>query len=301
MRAIASAPDFTDNNYLAAEFRVPVTLLETNACSPLATNAIRDNIWDNFSSETYKQLPSVGEITYYDPISGAPRQYKMPAGGRGYTRPPSLISLWSTAPFLLNNSLGKFNASPSVEARMDSFQDSIKKMLWPELRDKDSVLGDKIVGMMDRTTTRSYLRIAPGYVPDNLRSLLPTGQRLFPALFGDGGIQLGPIPPGTPIDLLANLNIRSEDSDPVVRAAHDAKVLEVALKLKHDLEALPANASDDDARKVFANLVQPLMDLSKCPDYIVNRGHYFGTGMFKEEPGLTDPEKNALIEFLKTL
>ncbi len=301
MRAIASAPDFIDNNYLAAEFRVPVTLLETNACSPLATNAIRDNIWDNFSSETYKQLPSVGEITYYDPISGAPRQYKMPAGGRGYTRPPSLISLWSTAPFLLNNSLGKFNASPSVEARMDSFQDSIKKMLWPELRDKDSVLGDKIVGMMDRTTTRSYLRIAPGYVPDNLRSLLPTGQRLFPALFGDGGIQLGPIPPGTPIDLLANLNIRSEDSDPVVRAAHDAKVLEVALKLKHDLEALPANASDDDARKVFANLVQPLMDLSKCPDYIVNRGHYFGTGMFKEEPGLTDPEKNALIEFLKTL
>ncbi len=301
MRAIASAPDFTDNNYLAAEFRVPVTLLETNACSPLATNAIRDNIWDNFSSETYKQLPSVGEITYYDPISGAPRQYKMPAGGRGYTRPPSLISLWSTAPFLLNNSLGKFNASPSVEARMDSFQDSIKKMLWPELRDKDSVLGDKIVGMMDRTTTRSYLRIAPGYVPDNLKTLLPTGQRLFPALFGDGGIQLGPIPPGTPIDLLANLNIRSEDSDPVVRAAHDAKVLEVALKLKHDLEALPANASDDDARKVFANLVQPLMDLSKCPDYIVNRGHYFGTGMFKEEPGLTDPEKNALIEFLKTL
>ncbi len=63
MRAIASAPDFTDNNYMAAEFRVPVTLLQTNACSPLATNAIRDNIWDNFSSETYKQLPSVGEIT----------------------------------------------------------------------------------------------------------------------------------------------------------------------------------------------------------------------------------------------
>ena len=70
----------------------------------------------------------------------------MPAGGRGYTRPPSLISVWSTAPFLLNNSVGKFNPSPSVEARMDSFQDSIEKMLWPEKRDKDPVLGDKVPG-----------------------------------------------------------------------------------------------------------------------------------------------------------
>ncbi len=301
MRAIASAPDFTDNNFMAAEFRVPVTLLQTNACSPLATNAIRDNIWDNFSSDTYKNLPSVGEITIYDPVTGAPKQFKMPAGGRGYTRPASLISLWSTAPFLLNNSVGKFNASPSVAARMDSFQNSIEQMLWPEKRDKDEVLGDKIFGKMDRTTTRSYLRVAPGYVPDNLKGLLSTGQRIFPALFGNGGIQLGPIPPGTPVDLLSNINLLADDSDLVGRADHDAKLLNTVLRLKHDLEALPSNASDDDARKVFANLVQPLMDLSKCPDYIANRGHYFGTSMLKEEPGLSDDEKRALIEFLKTL
>ena len=42
------------------------------------------------------------------------------------------------------------------------------------------------------------------------------------------------------------------------------------------------------------------MKLSKCPDYVVNRGHYFGTSYFKEEPGLSDPDKRALIEFLKT-
>ncbi len=301
MRAIASAPDFAQDNYFSAEFRVPVTLLETNACSPLATNAIRDNIWDNFSSETYKQLPSVGEITYYDPFTGAPKQYKMPAGGRGYTRPPSLISVWSTAPFLLNNSVGKFNASPSVESRLDSFQDSIKKMLWPELRDKDSVLGDKIFGSIDRINTRSSLRIARGFVPDNLSSMIPTAQRLFPNIFGEGGIEIGPIPIGTPVDLLANLSILAEEGNVAARAEHDAKVLQLALRIKHDLQALPANATDEDARKVFANLAQPLMDLSKCPDYIVNRGHYFGTSMFKEEPGLTDQEKNALIEFLKTL
>ena len=57
MRAIVAAPDFLKDNYLSTDARIPVTLLRTNACSPLATNAIRGNIWDNFSSETYKDLP----------------------------------------------------------------------------------------------------------------------------------------------------------------------------------------------------------------------------------------------------
>ena len=121
-------------------------MLQTNACSPLATNAIDGNIWDNFSSQTYKDLPSAGSITWYQPYTGEARTMQLPAGGRGYTRPASRISAWSTAPFLLNNSVGIFNPSPSVEARMASFQDSIEKMLWPEKRDKDSLLGDKVPG-----------------------------------------------------------------------------------------------------------------------------------------------------------
>ena len=300
MRAIVTAPDFLEGNYLSAEHRVPVTLLDTNACSPLATNGIRDNIWDNFTSETYKDLPPVGTITVYNPVTGEQQQFTLPGGGRGYTRPASLISLWSTAPFLLNNSVGKFNASPSVEARLDSFQDSIEQMLWPEKRDKDSVLGDKIPGLIDRTTTRSYLRVSSGYVPENLQGLLGWGERWFPYLFNESGIEIGPIPPGTPINLLANLNIRPEDQVLLDRIQHDRKLLELAVKIKRDLKALGDNPSDDDARRVFANLVEPLMNLSKCPDYIVNRGHYFGTSYFKEEPGLSDEDKRALIEFLKT-
>src|SRR5262249_53785132 len=114
MRAIVSAPDFLDNNYLSAEFRVPRPLLETNACSPLPTNAIEGNSWGNFSSRTYKDRPSVGTITVSNRFDGTPVQYAMPAGGRGYTRPPSLVSLWSTAPFLLNNTVGPFDGDPSV-------------------------------------------------------------------------------------------------------------------------------------------------------------------------------------------
>src|SRR5205085_12143458 len=150
MRAIVHQPDFLSENYLSAEFRVPVTLLRTNACSPLATNAIGGNIWDNFSSSSYKSLPSAGQITWYHPVTGEARTYTMPAGGRGYTRPPSLVSVWSTAPFLLNNTVGPLDENPSVEGRMRSFQASIEQMLWPEKREHDSVLGNRVPGLIDR-------------------------------------------------------------------------------------------------------------------------------------------------------
>jgi hypothetical protein len=77
MAKMVMADDFLTGNYLSSELRVPVTLLETNACSPLATNAIRGDIWDNFSSQSYKELPSVGKIKVHHPISGEERDYEM--------------------------------------------------------------------------------------------------------------------------------------------------------------------------------------------------------------------------------
>ena len=175
MRPIVLADDFLKDNYLSTELRVPVTLLGINACSPLATNAIRNNIWDNFSSESYKQLPSVGTIKIRHPVTGAESDYPLPAGGRGYIRPASLVSLWSTAPFLQNNTVGHFEWSPSVDARMRSFQDSIEQMLWPEKRDKDPLFANENgpgVGVIDRTTVDSYVEMPEAYIPDHLRGLV---------------------------------------------------------------------------------------------------------------------------------
>ncbi len=56
----------------------------------------------------YKELPAVGTVKLRNPLSGAEFDFTMPGGGRGYTRPASLVSLWSTAPFLQNNSVGPF-------------------------------------------------------------------------------------------------------------------------------------------------------------------------------------------------
>jgi hypothetical protein len=300
MRAIVHAPDFLDGNFLSAEFRVPVTLLQTNACSPLATNAVRGNIWDNFSSEDYKDLPSVGDITVHDPFTGKPYQWHMPAGGRGYTRPPSLISVWSTAPFLLNNSLGPFDENPSVDARMKVFEASIEQLLWPERRARDPILGDAVPGVIDRTTVRSTITIPDGYVPEALRPLQTLLHRGLPQVFADSGIVIGPIPAGVPVNLLANIQLLAETNDPVEQTAHAAKVLALANALLHDLGEAPPGVTDDELRQKFANLAKPMLALSKCPDFVINRGHYFGTGKVTGESALSDDDKRALIAFLKT-
>jgi hypothetical protein len=294
MTRIALADNFQADNYFSTDLRVPVTLLETNACSSLATNALAGDIWDNFSSSTYKSLPSVGTITVHHPITGAPRKYDMPAGGRGYIRPPSLISLWSSAPFLLNNSLGDFYWTGSVEDRMKSFDSGIGQLLWPETRKGNmkylTASGKELPGKIDVTTATSYLRVPKGYLPDFLQPLVRPLSHAQPWLFSEGGIEVGPIPAGAPINLLSNVDLEQKD-----------KVLAALTKATLALQSLPRGATDEQMRRAFADLVEPLLAVSKCPDFVVNRGHYFGTDYFSEEPGLSDSEKRALIAFLKTL
>ncbi len=301
MRAIAQQPDFQTDNYLSNEFRVPVTLLQTNACSPLARNALANNIWDNFSSQSYKSLPSVGDITVQDPFTGEPHKFTMPGGGRGFTRPPSLISLWSTAPFLLNNSVGPFDQNPSVATRMRVFQASIEQMLWPEKRTRDEVLGAKGVGLIQRTTATSWLKVPVGFQPGYLGWLQGPLNWLVPGIVAaNGDLQIGPIPKGTAVGLLGNFDPLPEDPGWMAAVARDWKLLGMALRLRHDMAAMPANVDDATAARIFEPLGRELYSLSVCPDYVINRGHYFGTDLFTEEPGLSDPDKRALIEYLKT-
>lgn len=298
MQALASQPDFREDNFFSNDLRIPVTLLETNACSPLATNALEGDTWNDFSSSSYKALPAVGKIQVHHPLTGEPREYDMPGGGRGYTRPASLISLWSTAPFLLNNTVGEFNWTGTVEDRMASFDDAITKLLWPEKRKGDKQYmtrsGKRVPGVIDRTSEASFLRLQGGFLPEFLQPLVGFFSRWLPWLFGEGGVEIGPIPKGTPINLISNIDLSSSK----------VQLLRLLLKVKKDLKALPKDATDAQGRAVFAGLVEPLLEVSKCPDFVVNRGHYFGTDYLPEsegEPGLSDADKNALIEFLKTL
>jgi hypothetical protein len=313
MREIVAKPDFLDDNYLSTEARVPVTLLRTNACSPLGTNAIRGNIWDNFSSSTYKSLPSVGKITVQDPFTAERWQYTMPGGGRGFTRVPSLVSIWSTAPFLLNNQLGpsSYSDDPSVDARMKVFNASIEQLLWPEKRDHEAGFD----GFIARTTERSELKIPKRSIPPLLTSLIDT-PRVTPLkrlLDKNGDFKLGPIPKGFPINLAANHQPLVDRRTPEEIAALAINFPVLVAKFLENWPSLDPSADDANMLAWLAKLREPMLKLSKCPDFVVNRGHYFGTAKFNEtdglsedekvfaaEPPLSDGDKRALIEFIKT-
>ena len=156
--------------------------------------------------------------------------------------------------------------------------------------------------------------IPTGFVPESLQPLQGTLHRWLPWLVGAGDdIVLGPIPQGIPVGLLSNMKLRAESDDLGDKAAHVREIGEFALKLKLDLASAPQGASDAELRQRFANLKGPMMELSKCKDFVVNRGHYFGTAEFNQqdglsadekafgtEPELSDQDKRALIAFLKT-
>ena len=167
-----------------------MTKIETNSARAFATNAMSGHVWDNFSSQTYKELSPVDELEFPNPFDATqpikfkPKEKKT---GPGYYRVPSLVSLWTSAPFLHNNMLGKFTGDPSVAGRMEAFNDAAEKLLWPEKR-----LGKASIW---RTENECYLHLRKEFVPKQLQALADS----------DGYVKIGPVPKGTPINLLANL------------------------------------------------------------------------------------------------
>ena len=271
-RQEALKPDFRETNFFSDDRRYPITKIKSNAARACGTNAKRGHVWNNFSSETYKDLPSVGDIAVWNPFTGETNKWTVPGGGPGYYRTPSLISVWATAPLLHNNMLGKFTGDPSVAGRMEAFNDAIQKLLWPEKRlDTNSIW---------RTTRECTLQIQLAVIPEPLRAgLQPFGD-------ADGYFSVGPIPEGTPINLLANID---PEADP-------ARLVELCLKMKKVLlEIKVKNLDAAAAAELMKNeLAADLLKVSKCPDFVEDRGHYYGTE-------LPEADKLALIEFLKTL
>ena len=151
----------------------------------------------------------------------------------------------------------------------------------------------------------------PGsYLPDALRPLQSWVHRLLPWLVDKSdGLTLGPVPQGVPVNLLANTQFLSEGRDP---AKHYAQLVNLAARTKADLLTMPKDATDAQLRTKFANLSGPFLSLNKCPDFVVNRGHLFGTDAFNRtetlspdeqawgaETPLSDADKRALIAFVK--
>ncbi|YCI07143.1 hypothetical protein M1D34_31310 (plasmid) [Ensifer sp. D2-11] len=398
----ALQPDsFLKDNFLSTDIRVPITLVGTNSARAVGTNAMRGQVWDNFSSETYKSLPPVGEVRFFNPFSGKPvdrwgnnDSYAPPPGGPGYYRPASLVSLWATAPFLHNNTLGKYTGDPSVEGRLKAFDDAADKILWKEKREASSfrlpgdlrgrmTLADGDRGFIYRTDRPTWVDfpgrfirpLVTGVIGPFWTSFLATylwggvavvslalavvgrprhagfvfaliavfaaagllasrADTIYPLLwlipsltalaaallwfvaarhlwagrisfivfalasvaagvqanaFVDGrkgDLTIGPLPTGTPVSLIMNMNPEAPTGD-LMQAVFG--MTRGILRIRKD--SLP----DGSAWEAFrAEAADALMRVSKCPDLVLDRGHWFADT-------LPDEEKRQLKAFLRTL
>lgn len=372
MTKMVEQKDFLDNNFLSTDQRVPMTLIDTQLCSSIATNAIKGDIWDNFSSTSYKELTSIGNfVVNYPTTTGSEltnESIQVPGGGRGYLRPPSLISAWSSAPFFQNNALGLYDDRGTVEGRMRSFEDSIAKLLNPEKRADPGAParfgsstkavyymtneGYRLPGTIDVTPQETYIKIPKGYIPKYLQGIIDLAgltpavgknliqkkgkeyvtfpgykpvkpipvkkeERTIASTYEDGAemdpkrmgddVMIGPIPAGVPVNLLSNLNLERGAKNTIALTKAITSLVttltKISAKKLTGAEALRFFMQGDGS---FLNegAALSLVGASKCEDFVVDRGHYFGTqyapgAKVTGSTGLTADEKSALIEYLK--
>lgn len=288
-RKAVTQPDFFTDNFLSDERRHPVTQIGTNATRAAATNATRNHIWDNFSSETYKNLPGIGSFTVSNPSDfGGQTTITIPypgdPNGPGYYRPPSLVSIWSSAPFLHNNAVGvdptrakELRGKVDTDARMAAFDDGIRQMLWMTPAPRGQQIWT--------TSQKSWIYVPMSYLPKFLGDHIRHSHPHLIDMSNDS-LKLGPIPAGTPINLLANTNL-----DPGVGNAIDrTKLLFTVLDVLDEIR----DKGDAEAAQIMKEkLVPRFLALNKCPDFYEDKGHEFGRN-------LSNDDKLALIALLKT-
>jgi hypothetical protein len=100
------------------------------------------------------------------------------------------------------------------------------------------------------------------------------------------GLSLGRIPKGTPINLLGNLNAPGTVNDREKLTTLVDVVVDLVKVQKHELPTLNHPS--------VPNLIPNMLKVNKCPDFVLDRGHTFGSELPQED-------KAALKEYLKTL
>ncbi|MFP5307466.1 MAG: hypothetical protein ACLGI7_16795 [Gammaproteobacteria bacterium] len=149
-------------DWLANDEPVPFHIIGTNMCRALHDNHNAGHIWEEFSSETYKQRPSPGSVPKVvnrmlplvggKPIGGE----KKIEGGPGYLRNFSLLSVWATAPFLHNNAIGELTfledgetVDYTVAGRVAQFEQAFDELMMSD-NPKDTPHRPQKISVTDR-------------------------------------------------------------------------------------------------------------------------------------------------------
>ena len=288
-------------DFLSNERPVLATRVGTYAGRALHSNHMPSRVWAEYAAITLRERPvdpALHEI--------------MKGSGRGYYRPPTLLSLWRQAPFMHNNAIGPevcgkpsrrevdFYSSPyvdqndrplanpppcvpfdpSVEGRYKLYKDSMQDLLNPSRRlRKVTVTDDDIV-----------IDVAPD--------------------FKLGGVEGGfviVLPKGGPAVLINSLRYKDMLQD-IVLLRRDPARLEAKYKdiltagqfreLREKLADLDLEIGRSRGRFTI-DISQPQREFiqayySNVLGRVENAGHRFGEN-------LSNAEKRALIAFLATL
>ncbi len=288
-------------DFLSAERPVLASRVGTYQARALHSNHMATRVWDEYASRSYMERPA-------DPA----QKEIFAGGGRGYYRPPSLLSLWAHAPFMHNNAIGpelcgepskpelQFYYAPyvdadnrpvadppacwpfdaSVEGRYKLFVASAERLLWPERRGRKMFL----------TSEEIIIDVAPqvkiGDLETGLSLRVPKD---FPAVLINSLRYK---------DLLQDLLLDERDPEKL-EAKYEAQLTVQRFKeLKAGLSELRRLLRSQpgyfllDLTRVRSDFIQTYY--SNVLDRVENDGHFFGTR-------LSDADKRALIAFLATL
>lgn len=260
--------DWLLGNFLSDDVSHPVTEIGTNIARASHTNHMAGHVWGSvYASQSYNDRKWPGEVELFNPY-GRPIKYKGPDGGPGYYRTPTLISIWSRAPFFHNKALGAVDPAtnqvvvpgPSVEDRVAAFETAAKMLLSPELRPKTTANGIEYPGYVKTTSSDSVLAFSQLGLTFKVR-----------------------VPAGTPVNLFASL----DQNDNKVKAEFAALAVTNNVAEFNPKRWLPTDLG-------YANSGSHLLNMAGAPDLVENKGHTFGAE-------LSQADKDAVIEYLKTL
>ena len=117
-------------------------------------------------------------------------------------------------------------------------------------------------------------------------------------------MKIGPIPKGTPVNLISNLDLTYAGVDfqnltDLDILASQYRFLDAVTKLTAASTAIKlSEQKGQQAIDTFMDIAgDSLIKSSKCNDFVVNRGHYFGTKYVN--PNITEDDQKALVEYIK--
>ena len=133
--------DWLGNDQLVAH-----DVLGVNRCRSMHGNQVSGAVWEEFSSETYKNRPAPATayaktLNPMIPLIGGKQWFggdEEINGGRGYYRNVSLLSIWAHAPLLHNNTLGPLirredgGIDYSVAGRIQMFEAAMAQLLMSD-------------------------------------------------------------------------------------------------------------------------------------------------------------------------